>query len=954
MRRTGAITQKVPTFSSDDYRTFMIGDFKGIDKSVNPFNAIKSSAEECLNLYVDDEGTLTTRPRIDCQADIVGDELSWNPTIDDIKNAFEFDYNGVHYHAITTNQRRFDERTFWGLSSDFITWNGFVDDGGNTVSELFNNGDVLYAVIRNGIYITKIDFTTNKISFTKASAYVPTTDTYDATSGVRVTTGEQDNLLTNKFKTEVFWNPASHEGNKKLHALNYNFVSNEYLKTNKKLTYNNASLTKWKVYKDDKLIVGTADNQHIVVFSSTGDVVKTYGMPVDGITQIDFDYNATFNYLLVGCTHGTSKICDFYLFKDTANYVSAISSQPWNRGLSSPRVPACCIDPDNKQAFLTTDTISGTGYVRYGWIIELSDEPKIVSQGEIGYRFIRLFWSKLLGIYVGECVSGLDHAFGGILPTVKNSEYLTVDAVVILQTTSIDYTSHVADIYENGSNIYVNLYAGLSRKIYYRQAPDKNASPSFTLDVIMHPIEFPDEAGFKLTSIDGLSTDPNVRALIYSIASRDYSTIAAVITLTESLSLSDTNIVVFPDGNMLAYDRLILYNASTKPLLVIRETSKETSEITLERVGRYNNNYVYWSTNSNKVYYTANNDPLYIPKSFYDDYGDDTPVTGVMRISDSYLAVLKQDATYLAWFDSETGYFYANELRTEKGNIAVAQAIVCNYSNLPVVINTDGFWGLGQSTSVNYQDTVYSSLSDALRVELQKLDLTKCKTHNHKYLTYFAVPNGDSTTIYVLDNRIQMWFKWVIPIDLKFFAEYEDHTYIYTATSVFKLDPYTAHTNGDLNDAWYADTVNAVGSTKHIPWLWVSQPLYLGTLNYKKRIRYMKFLFDNKYESESVTMRDGFLSYKQSERPTKLREYTSPFTRNTFSNEITGITKQVATLKTKKIRPYIPSFDFIQIILRSNNDSDEFEDADGNIITPTLNDKVGLIGLTINYILQEG
>lgn len=943
MRRTGAITQKVPTFSSDDYRTFMIGDFKGIDKSVNPFNAIKSSAEECLNLYVDDEGTLTTRPRIEFEFNIP-------PAYGKIQKTFSFTYKNVYYYAGMCGKDS-QNATRWIISSDLKTWDYLVDHSGNVVDNMFDNGDFLYAIINNELYSTIIKFTYSLIQFDKATVYIPTTGTYDAASGVRVTAGEQDNLLTNKFKTEVFWNPASHEGNKKLHALNYNFVSNEYLKTNKKLTYNNASLTKWKVYKDDKLIVGTADNQHIVVFSSTGDVVKIYDMPVDDIIQIDFDYNATLNYLLVGCTHGASKLCDFYLFKDTTNYVSPILSQPWNSGLSSPRVPACCINPDNKQAFLTTDTMLGT---RYGWTIELSDEPKIVSQGEIGYRFVRLFWSKLLGIYVGECVSGLDHAFGGILPTVKNSEYLTVDAVVISYTTSIDYTSHVADIYENDSNIYVNLYAGLSRKIYYRQAPDENASPSFALDVIMHPIEFPDEAGFKLTSIDGLSTDPNVRALIYEIESRDYSTIAAVITLTKSLSLSDTNVVVFPDGNMLAYDRLILYNASTKPLMVIQETSKETSEITLEHVGRYNNNYVYWSTASNKVYYTANNNPLYIPKSFYDDYGDDTPVTGVMRISDSYLAVLKQDATYLAWFDSKTGYFYANELRTEKGNIAVAQAIVCNYSNLPVVINTDGFWGLGQSTSVNYQDTVYSSLSDALRVELQKLDLTKCKTHNHKYLTYFAVPNGDSTTIYVLDNRIQMWFKWVIPIDLKFFAEYEDYTYIYTATSVFKLDPYTAHTNGDLNDAWYADTVNAVGSTKHIPWLWVSQPLYLGTLNYKKRIRYMKFLFDNKYESENVTMRYGFLSYKQSERPTKLREYTSPFTRNTFSNEITGITKQVATLKTKKIRPYIPSFDFIQIILRSNNDSDEFEDADGNIITPTLNDKVGLIGLTINYILQEG
>lgn len=946
MRRTGAITQKVPTFSSDDYRTFMIGDFKGIDKSVNPFNAIKSSAEECLNLYVDDEGTLTTRPRLDCQSDIVGDELPWNPAEDAIRNSFEFDYNGTHYHAITTNQRQSDKKTYWGLSSDFITWEGFVDDGGNTVSELFNNGDVLYAIIRNGIYTTAINFTTHKISFTKAVAYVPTTGTYDAASGIRVTAGEQENLLINEYKTEVFWNPTNHTGNKNLLALKYSFVSNGYLKTNKRLTYNNAPLLKWKAYKNDKVIVGTTDNQHIVVFSSTGDVMKTYDMPVDNITQLDFDYSETLNCLLIGCTHGTSNVSDFYLFKDTNTCVSVIPTQTWATGLSAIRIPACCINPTAEEAFITTDIVSGGGTVRYGWTVKLSDSPTVVSKGKLGYHFIKLFWSNLLNAYVGECVSGLDRCFAGILATVKNDQYLTIDAVVIALTSPSDTKPVCANIYENDSNIYVNLYSGGSRKIYYKQAPDENGSPSFTREPLQHPVEFPDETGFELIGMTGFPA--NTKFLQYGSAT------IAVITLSESLSLMNTCVTVFADGNMLAYDTLILYNASTKPLLVIRETSKETSEITLEHVGRYNNNYVYWSTTSNKVYYTANNNPLYIPKSFYDDYGDDTPVTGVMRISDSYLAVLKQDATYLAWFDSETGYFYANELRTEKGNIAVAQAIVCNYSNLPVVINTDGFWGLGQSTSVNYQDTVYSSLSDALRVELQKLDLTKCKTHNHKYLTYFAVPNGDSTTIYVLDNRIQMWFKWVIPIDLKFFAEYEDYIYIYTATSVFKLDPYTAHTNGDLNDAWYADTINAVGSTKHIPWLWVSQPLYLGTLNYKKRIRYMKFLFDNKYESESVTMRYGFLSYKQSERPTKLREYTSPFTRNTFSNEITGITKQVATLKTKKIRPYIPSFDFIQIILRSNNDSDEFEDADGNIITPTLNDKVGLIGLTINYILQEG
>lgn len=925
MRRTGAVTQKVPTFSSDDYKTFMIGDFKGIDKSVNPFNAIKSSAEECLNLYVDDEGTLVTRPRLDYH--------SQTPV--KAESVFEFDYNENHYHAIC-GVKDASNKVSWEISIDFKTWTTVTDDGGNTVTEMFNNGDVLYALINDEIYTTAIDLETSKISFTKAIPYIPTSGTLDSSTNIRVTAGEQENRLINKVKTEVFWKPQDVET---FENLDFEYVSNKYYDNFIELQYENKPITTYKVYESANVIVGITSANIIVVFDTSGNVKSAYPIQ-DAVKSIDFDYYSKNDSVCVAYTVTSETATQIKAFQ----FIGSLSRQILNDTIcSNSCIATCCVIEDSNECFI--GGLLSNGIFPRGWVVRLNTpEATVVREGYVKIstdpNMTRVWWSSTLNRLI--CIGTYDPILGFSVGIFKNE--VTDTAFVNCVFTWIKSGSYATINHWHLTNTKSKCFLNTNAQRYVIDLVSANGV----------------DKTVSLTNVDtGWATFENGEGYYIHIApSVTKLKYKNKVFYEQPNSETNTTIVftyLFADGSFLtSTGKLLTYIPSTKPQLTIIETTSEELTAELERIGRYNNNYVYWSTKSNKVYYTANNDPLYIPKAFYDDYGDDTPVTSVMRISDSYLAILKKDATYLAWYDVDTGYFYANELRTEKGNIAIGQAIVCNYSNLPVVVNTDGFWGLGQSTSVNYQDTVYSALSDSLRVELQKLDLTKCKTHNHKYLTYFAVPGNKSTTIYVLDNRIQMWFKWVIPIELKFFTEYEDYTYIYTATSVFKLDPYVAKTNGDLQDAWYADIVNSKGRVKHIPWLWVSQPLFLGTLNYKKRIRYLKFLFDNKYESDSVTMRYGFLSYKQSERPTKLREYTSPFTRNEFSNEITGITKDVATLKTKKIRPYIPSFDFIQIILRSNNDSDEFEDADGNIITPTLNDKVGLIGITINYILQEG
>ena len=56
MHRTTPIITNTPSVSQT-YRTAILSEFKGIDETVNPFSAVKNSAKECTNRYIDDEGT---------------------------------------------------------------------------------------------------------------------------------------------------------------------------------------------------------------------------------------------------------------------------------------------------------------------------------------------------------------------------------------------------------------------------------------------------------------------------------------------------------------------------------------------------------------------------------------------------------------------------------------------------------------------------------------------------------------------------------------------------------------------------------------------------------------------------------------------------------------------------------------------------------------------------------
>ena len=62
---------------SPDYKFLNITNFRGLDISSNPFELASNTASDCLNVYVDETNTLTTRPRLGlfANAPIDGDHI---------------------------------------------------------------------------------------------------------------------------------------------------------------------------------------------------------------------------------------------------------------------------------------------------------------------------------------------------------------------------------------------------------------------------------------------------------------------------------------------------------------------------------------------------------------------------------------------------------------------------------------------------------------------------------------------------------------------------------------------------------------------------------------------------------------------------------------------------------------------------------------------------------------
>lgn len=908
MHRTTPVVTNTPNVSQT-YKTAILSEFKGIDETVNPFSAVKNSAKECTNLYVDDEGTLVTRPRVEFVQTL--------PTNERYYKTFKLYDETQKWFWVSVYLKPFEVYVKDSAASNFIKYTAptTIDIEEPT---FFHNDQNKFVIGSKAdgtskLYVATFNFATHNITFSDPDYYIPTSQLYDVTSDSYFALNEQGNLWTSASSAVTYWSLDSLQ-DETFRKKDFEISKNDYY-TQINTTDCQRTTTSFLLHDFITTYNYTGKSHDFAKIVYANGNIKQINYPTGApdknyvyLVHYDPDYD-----FLILYTHVTGSEIKLYIYKNNNHYVIA-ESLKW-------------IGVINFKVDITNKVIMAEG-IKSDNVYEL----KLWSYDKNG---------MVSGIYTHSStdtehiLTAIDELHSLCLlynDTSDIAEYINyVDkSNVKLTTTTIKQSLN--------KNVYYDIE---NRKSYFAYQSTYDEIYVIGDDLVLKKSENQSNMGTQ----DFLKILPPYNLTITLRPENrevDYGRIGESTIFPSQVEGENKDLAISINGNIIISNGTVIlaYKSSTsKPLLYIDMPIDADPPKNINRVGRFNNNFVFWSTKSNIVYFTRYNDPTYIPASYYEAYGGANGVKGVLRISDEYLAVLKEDQAYITW--TKDNLFYSNELRVHTGCSQEEACIVCNYSNLPIMVNNDGVWSLGQSSSVNYQDTVFGSISDRIDKGFTEYLPDKYILHNHKYYTYIGYNRDDSGIIWMYDNRINMWFKWVLPITITDFIEIDDVTYIVSTYSnkyneLYRLDPYGKQVDDDVQ---YLDEVHrTTPNYKNITWKWVSQPLPLNTLNYKKRIKYLKLIFANKYESDHITFKYWFRTYTQTEYPTNPRTYTA----------------EITTLKTQKLKPRIPKFDFLQIILESNNDSDQFEDGVGNTVSTTLNDKIGFVSIALNYLLLEG
>lgn len=901
MHRTTPVVTNTPSVSQT-YKTAILSEFKGIDETVNPFSAVKNSAKECTNLYVDDEGTLVTRPRVEFVQTL--------PTNERYYKTFKLYDETQKWFWVSVYLKPFEVYVKDSVASNFIKY--AITSTDIEEPTFFHNDQNKFVIGSKAdgtseLYVATFDFNLHTINLKEPTYYLPTSQLYDIESDSYYALNEQGNLWTSASAATMYWSLKT-ISNPVYRKRDLNVIKNEYYDSYK------AGYGEKYVYTDDFLLY-----DHITQVTRTTSTSTTFDCKAwfaDKTTK-----SITTDVQAIGLTYDPEY--DLFIYSDRVERFVYFNN---DKMVDIPPVEKIVIDIRNKILCAIIDK-------RFLYIYSYSKNKTITKLAEFTY---------------GETGEPTTYRYG-TLDSIHHKLYMYK---IVSETAKVTGEGHIdfsdldnikrvtSDSFDNDPIVHVYYYDVINNITYVET--DKYVRYSIDKDSVTTEQKYFSNFGTN----DRIEIDANGHQLIHLNPEGkifdngkiiDYDHTNSGVTY---ISINDNLLTYLIKNQGSNYYVMSKYKSDTaQPLLYIDMPIEADPPKNINRVSRFNNNFVFWSTKSNTVYFTRYNDPTYIPASYYEAYGGANGVKGVLRISDEYLAVLKEDQAYITW--TKDNLFYSNELRVHTGCSQEEACIVCNYSNLPIMVNNDGVWSLGQSSSVTYQDTVFGSISDRIDKGFTEYLPDKYILHNHKYYTYIGYNRDDSGIIWMYDNRINMWFKWVLPITITDFIEIDDVTYIVSTYSnkyneLYRLDPYGKQVDDDVQ---YLDEVHKTNPNyKNITWKWVSQPLPLNTLNFKKRIKYLKLIFANKYESDHITFKYWFRTYTQTEYPTNPKTYTA----------------EITTLKTQKLKPRIPRFDFLQIILESNNDSDQFEDGVGNTVSTTLNDKIGFVSIALNYLLLEG
>ena len=184
--------------SSSDYKVCNIVDFRGINCAENPLDIKLGEASDMKNLYVNDELSLTTRPR-----------LGWIKTLGDFSKIL-YDDGTILFGLDTSEDKKYkcwyvykegkEEKhkdcSFEDNSFDLDKWSIFKNSKGT-----------YFLTCNKGYYYLDVSNYTFKNVIYSEEAYIPTTKIGKSFSDPNIGTEyEQRNLLSKKYKESYLFN----------------------------------------------------------------------------------------------------------------------------------------------------------------------------------------------------------------------------------------------------------------------------------------------------------------------------------------------------------------------------------------------------------------------------------------------------------------------------------------------------------------------------------------------------------------------------------------------------------------------------------------------------------------------------------------------------------------------------------------------------------------------------
>ena len=894
--------------AAPDYKFLNITNFRGLDVSSNPFELANNTASDCLNVYVDETNTLTTRPRL---------ERKITQPMNGTHIATYNLHNGYLLHYLQDGEGVM-RKLVAGVSLEIT---GTIP---TVKCKYFEQGDKIYLLDRSRYMV--ID---ENNALSDVEGYVPTTAVVDL-NGVRHNV-ESLNLLTDKYVEKYHWNNLRTQ----------DFPDNAVITNNHFKLKNRINQTILRYYNDNSLVTENggifnfvpdclADNiefQEIVSVATLGTYQfgtyspymskisddKTLGI-VDGVNGKIHFYtynNSTWDHIErpspVGVTSDLESVENGFGFNKDKSLI-------WIKLNNKFTFYKYNTDSSVYQEYLTT-----SGGRQFVWV-DIDSLGEIVAVTTTSNNSVASF------IYYEDIINSTERIT--LIDDIKTTPILTV---------------HNYGISTNGEVCWGCDYNG-NITIFTKTTKIENDTVKYVLDIDNpRKVSVPQGVyvtGLMFDDVNGTSwfTDAAYGRPPQLYYCFDYK------TDTYHNTRLNTAAVIIPEKLLITTRAVYVWDISAGAAISVETTLSETEDWQSKReqffqsylTTRFDNNY--WFASGNRYYRSANNDPTYFPLTEYNDLGDSNEeITGFNLANDTTLIAYKKNRVYLIQpFTSslDTTEYAITESKNTVGNTAFGSPIVTTLTEIPLQINNDGIYGLSQLSNVSATERIADLMSEPINERWLNIDdtlITNAQTLNRLYWTYIILPDNDNkqTMIYLLDNRSNSWYYWELPIVVSdSFVKDNRAEFVDVAGNIYYL------TTTDIIDINYDEekvTKYYDDGKQLIPWFWQSQVLPMGTMNYSKRLVNTTFILTDTDDSDGYGLQYNFKVFRKLASSTPEKEISDKLTLVRSTTKKTNISK----------------FGFLQ--MRISNLTEESRDYEAYE-----NNKLRLVGLGLKYVLLEG